>query len=244
MTSAETGATLSTADVFLPVTETMFSRAFDKADMARADTLKAFRDRVAVDARPAFDSGVAALSSGDLATAETSFKSALGTDAENTSVLAYLAAVFAAAGRDDQATGAWQTSLVDGSDFPEIYGWLGDALLREHRMAEARAILEEAVTKWPGDVRFTKPLAILYATFGQGQRAVRLLERYLETHQDDPEALQLGVEWIYHLKLAHAAARTPADDAQLARTYANAYEKAKGPQLALVNQWLAYLERN
>ena len=37
----------------------------------------------------------------------------------------------AAAGRDDQATGAWQTSLIDGSDFPEIYAWLADALMRE-----------------------------------------------------------------------------------------------------------------
>lgn len=244
MTSAESGAVLSTADVFLPVADTMLSPKFDRAQAADVDTLKAFRERVAVSARQAFDTGVASLSSGDFAAAESSLKSALGTDAENTSVLAYLAAVFAAAGRDDQASGAWQTSLVDGSDFPQIYQWLGDALMRERRMAEARAVLEEALTKWPGDVRFAKPMAIVYATFGQGQQAVRLLQRYLDVHPDDTEALQLGVEWIYHLKLAHTAARTPADDRTLARTYADAYARTAGTQQALVKQWMAFLEQN
>jgi VWFA-related protein len=244
MTSAESGSSLSTADVFLPVTDTMLARGFDKAELSREDTLKAFRERVAVPARSAFDTGVSALSSGDYVKAETSFKSALATDAENTSVLAYLAGVFAAAGRDDQASGAWQTSLIDGSDFPQIYEWLGEALLRERRMAEARAIYEEAMTKWPGDLRFVKPMAVVYATFGQGQQAVRLIERYLEEHPTEPDALQMAIEWIYHLKLARAAARTPAEDARLARTYADAYAKTGGLQQALVKQWIAYLEKN
>ena len=244
MTSAESGAALSTADVFLPVADGMLQRPFNRTDLSRDDTLKAFRERVAVSAREAFDAGVSAISDGNFPIAEASFKAALGTDAENTSVLAYLAAVFAAAGRDDQASGAWQTSLVDGSDFPQIYEWLGDALMREHRLAEARAILEEATTKWPGDLRFVKPMAIIYATFGQGQQAVRLLERYIETHPDEPDALQLGVEWIYHLKLARTAARTPADDVKLARAYADAYLKTKGLQQALVKQWIAFLEKN
>jgi VWFA-related protein len=244
MTSAESGSILSTADVFLPVSGPMLTRQFNRGDLARGETLKAFRERVAPPARQAFDTGVVALSAGDFAQAESSFKSALATDAENTSVLVYLAGVFASAGRDDQASGAWQTSLVDGSDFPEIYEWLADALMREHRMAEARAILEEAMTKWPGDIRFVKPMAMVAATFGQGQQAVRLLQRYLEVHPDEPDALQLGVEWIYHLKLARTTARTPAEDVKLARGYADAYIKAKGPQQALVKRWMEYLEKN
>jgi hypothetical protein len=70
------------------------------------------------------------------------------------------------------------------------------------------------------------------------------MQRYLDTHPDEPDALQLGVEWTYHLKLAHTAARTPADDVRLARTYADAYAKAKGPQQALVRQWMEFLEKN
>jgi len=57
-------------------------------------------------------------------------------------------------------------------------------------------------------------------------------------------SLQLGVEWIYHLKLARAAAHSPAEDAKVARTYANAYIKAKGPQQALVRRWIEYIEKN
>jgi len=244
MSSADSGAILSTMDVFLPVVDTMLSRPFDRNDLSRDETLKAFRERVAAPARTAFDAGVSALVSGDYPAAESNLKAALDTDNENTSVLAYLAAVFAAAGRDDQAAGAWQTSLIDGSDFPQIYEWLADALMRERRMAEARAVLEEAMAKWPGDIRFVRPMAMISATFGQGQQAVRLLERYLEAHPNEPESLQLGVEWIYHLKLARAAAHSPAEDAKVARTYANAYIKAKGPQQALVRRWIEYIEKN
>ncbi|HUR36146.1 MAG TPA: VWA domain-containing protein [Vicinamibacterales bacterium] len=243
MTSADGGSILSTADVFLPVADAMLSRPFNKGELARDDTLKAFRERVAPPARQAFDTGVSALSSGDYGKAESSFKAALATDSENTAVLAYLAAVFASAGRDDQASGAWQTSLIDGADFPQIYEWLGDALLRGRRLAEARAILDEAMTRWPGDSRFVKPMAMVSATFGQGQQAVRLLERYLEEHPNEPEALQLGVEWIYHLKLARTAAHTPPEDVKLARKYADAYIRLKGPQQALVRRWMEYLEK-
>lgn len=110
-------------------------------------------------------------------------------------------------------------------------------------MAEARAVLDEAMTKWPGDLRFVKPMALIAAIFGQGQQAVRLLARHLEANPNESETLQLGVEWIYHLKLVRATAGTPAEDVRRARAYADAYVKAKGPQQALVKQWLEYLER-
>ena len=57
-------------------------------------------------------------------------------------------------------------------------------------------------------------------------QAVRLLARYLESTPADLDALQMGVEWTYHLKLARAAARTPADDLKQARAWADAYAAA------------------
>ena len=243
MTAAESGSTLSTADVFLPVAETAMSRSFDKSVLTRPETLGAFRERVSPSARAAFDSGTSALAAGEYVKAETSFKSALATEGENTSVLAYLAATYAASGHDSQAAGAWQTSLIDGSELPQIYEWLTDALMRERRLAEARALLEEAMTKWPDDLRFVRPMAIVSATFGQGQQAVRLMTRHLEANPNDIESLQLGVEWTYHLKLARTAARTPADDVRQARTWATAYQRLKGPQQPLVRKWMQYLEK-
>jgi tetratricopeptide (TPR) repeat protein len=151
--------------------------------------------------------------------------------------------VFSAVGEDDQAAGALQTALIEGEEFPQIYAWLGDALIRGRELNEARAILEEAVAKWPSDVRFAKPLATLYATFGQGREALRTLERHLAARPDDTESLALGVEWIYHLHTSGAVAHSAAEDLKLARSYAAAYATANGSQLPLVTQWMEALEK-
>ena len=71
---------------------------------------------------------------------------------------------------------------------------------------------------------------------------MRTLERYLSNHQEDVPALYMAIEWIYHLHVSGTVARTKAEDAKLARAYANRYERAKGPQLPLVKQWMDYIE--
>jgi hypothetical protein len=115
--------------------------------------------------------------------------------------------------------------------------------MRNHDLGQARVILEEAVSKWPADLRFTKPLALLYATFGQGREAVRTLERHIAGSPQDLEALRLGIEWIFQLHQAGASAQSRAEDVKVARGYATAYDKAKGPQGALVKQWISFLEK-
>ena len=170
-----------------------------------------------------------------------SFKRAIDPETDSTAPLAYLAVCFAASGHDREAASAWQTALVEGTDFPQIYHWLGDTLMRTHDFGEARAIFEEAVGKWPGDTRFTKPLAMLYATFGRGRDAVRTLERYLEEQQEDREAYYLGVQWLYTVHIGGAMVHNRVEDLKLAREYADAYAKANGPQLPLVKQWVDYL---
>lgn len=244
MTSAAVPNTTTTAtDIYLPVSDDLFQRKFQRDAATKGETLRAFRATVAEPARNAFDEGAKALGSGDYVKAEQSFKSAIRPDSDVTAPMAYLAAVYAATGNDPQAAGAWQTTLIDGGRFPDIYEWLGDTLMRSHELAEARTVLEEAASKWPGDVRFTKPLALLYAVFGQGKEAVRSLERWIEAHPDDASAQALGVQWIFRLHEAGASAHTPAEDLELARAWAAAYEKTKGPQLALVKEWMANLEK-
>ena len=104
-------------------------------------------------------------------------------------------------------------------------------------------MLEEAIGKWPSDVRFTKPLALLYATFGRGREAVRTLERYLAENPVDRAAAFLGVQWLYTVHAAGAVVHSRADDLKLARGYADAYTQASGPQAALVKQWVEFLEK-
>ena len=134
-----------------------------------------FRDRLPSTAQAAFDAGVAALTAGDYRKAEASLKSAVGPDLDSTSLLVYLGAVYAANNNEMLAVGAWQTALFGGGDLSQIYAWLTQAQLRRHSLPDAQDILEEAHEKWPADPRFTKPLAMLYGTFGRGREAVRTL---------------------------------------------------------------------
>ncbi len=183
------------------------------------------------------------ITAGDYPKAEAALKRAIQPDVDSTAPLVYLGVCFAAAGHDAEATSVWQTALVDGGDIPQIYEWLGDALMRVHDLAGAREVYEEAITKWPSDPRFTKPLALVDAMFGRGREAVRTLERYLSAHAEDRDALFLGVEWIYTVRAAGGVVHNRAEDVRLARRYADAYEKAGGPQLALVKQWMEFLEK-
>jgi Flp pilus assembly protein TadD len=243
MTSAAVPSITTTSDVYLPVPDELFARKFLRDAAARADTLRAFRATVAEPSRSAFDEGTKALASGDYPKAEQSFKSAIKPDTDVTAPMAYLAAVYALSGNDAQAAGAWQTTMIDGGRFPEVYEWLGDTLLRTHELAEARTVLEEAAAKWPSDARFTKPLALIYAVFGQGREAVRTLERWIAAHADDASSLSLGVEWMFRLHAAGAVAHSAAEDLKLATAWADAYTKTKGPQVALVKEWMQALEK-
>ncbi len=243
LTSAEgLGSVSVDAELFLPIDDNTMTPPFQRDLAVDEATLAPFRERVAPDVKGAFDQGVVFLAAGDVTHAELSFKKAIEPDADSTAPLAFLAASFAAAGKDHEAASAWQTALVDGTDLPQIYAWLGDALLRTHDFGAARAILEEASGKWPADTRFTKPLAMLYGTFGRGREAVRTLERYLDDRQDDRDAYFYAVQWIYTVHAGGAVVHNRAEDLRRAHEYADAYSSARGPQAALVKQWVDYLD--
>lgn len=241
--SSASPTSLMSSEVYLPVGEAMLSTPFEAAAAYSPVTAAAFRSRVPEEQRAAFDKGVQALRSGDFGDAADDFKSAMTLDGDSSSALAYMAATFAASGHDVEAVSAWQTALVDGSDQPEIYEWLSGALMRNRDLALARSVLEEAVDKWPSDVRFARPLALVYATFGQGREAMRALERHLVAEPNDVPSLQLAVEWIYQLRNANAFAHSPAEDSALAKRYAETYARNRGPQQPLVKQWLEFIEK-
>jgi VWFA-related protein len=235
------GETSVDSELFLPVDDAVMKPEFQAEAAVEEETLAPFRERVATNVKADFDQGVVHLAAGDYAKAELSFKRAIEPEGDATAPLAFMAAAFAASGHDREAASAWQTALVGGTDFPQIYQWLGDALLRSHDFGEARAIFEEAVGKWPTDVRFTKPLAMLYGTFGKGREAVRTLERYLDEEPEDREAYLYAVQWIYTVHAGGAVVHNHAEDLKRARQYADAYARTRGPQLPLVKQWVEYL---
>lgn len=190
-----------------------------------------------------FLAGLTQLERGDLKTAVASFQKAVRADGDSVPGLAYLAVCYAASGHDTEATGAWQAALIEGSDLPQIYDWLGEALLRADDPDGARSILEEALGQWPEDSRFARLQALLHAKSGNAGEAVRALERYVGGGHDDPDTLFLASEWMYRVHAAGAVVRTRAEDLVAARAWADAYVKAGGPKLTLVKQWLDFLER-
>jgi len=229
-------------DLYLPIDDKVMKPPFRADAAVEEETIAPFRERISDSVKKAFEEGVTLLAAGDYPKAEQAFKRAIEPESDATAPLAFLAASFAAAGHDREAASAWQTALVDGTEFPQIYDWLGAALLRNHDFGEARAIYEEAVGKWPADSRFTKPLAMLYGTFGRGREAVRTLERYLDERQDDREAYYYAVQWLYTVHVGGAVVHNPPEDLKRAKEYADAYARANGPQLPLVKQWVDYLE--
>jgi tetratricopeptide (TPR) repeat protein len=155
----------------------------------------------------------------------------------------YLGVTYAAAGRDNQAASAWRTAMTGADDVPQLYEWLGDALLRQRSSGEARPIFEEAATRFPEEERFSRPLALLYATFGKGIDAVKLLEKSIVARQDDQASLFLAVEWIFNAHRGGAVVHDRAEDVRLAHEYADQYLKAGGLNAPLVKQWLSYLDK-
>ena len=230
------------ADLYLPVDVQAFARPFVRDEALKLEVAQPFRDLLGAESKAGFEAGMAAFAAGDNARAVASFKSAVQPDADNTAALAFLAAVYATLDEDSQAAGAWQSALIGGSDIPQLYSWLSQALLRMRSLPEAGEILEEAIEKWPSDPRFTGPLAVVYATFGRGGDAIRLLEQYLEQSPNDAETARAGVEWLYQIHLAGRVVHNRADDVTLARGWAARY--GNGPQQALVRQWLEVLERD
>jgi Flp pilus assembly protein TadD len=187
--------------------------------------------------------GLTQLEHGDLGAAVDSFRQAVRVEGDSVPGLTYMAVCYAASGHDTEAAGAWQAALIEGSDVPQIFMWLGEALLRADDPSGARSILEEAVGSWPTDARFARLQAMLHARSSEWGEAVRALERYIGGGHDDPDTLVLAMEWMYRMHAAGAVIHTRAEDLEVARGWAEAYARSNGTKLPLVMQWLDFLER-
>ena len=190
---------LAPRGVLLPVSGTLLAPAFVR-EQALGNTLNRFRRTVATAARPAFDAGSAAFVRGDYDEAQRRFRAAVQpafAGANNMAALAYLGAVTAASGNDEEAVSIWQTALTVGFGVPEVYEWNRQALMRLGRVPQARTAFAEGAAKWPSDPRFNRSLAFVYARLGQSREALQALAVYVSQRPTDLEMLRIGVEWVY-----------------------------------------------
>jgi VWFA-related protein len=209
-----------------------FDKAIDALPPARAGALA-----------PVFLAGLELYGKGELERAAGKFRDALRIDSEFFPAAFYLGACYAAGGRDREAVGAWQTSLVTESDAPFIYTLLGDALLRLRDNDQALDILVEASGLWPGNEQVRMRLGTAQAAAGRLEDAVRTLDPYLTAHPEDHERLLIAMRAIYETRSAGKAIGTAEEDRQRFNRYAAAYAAAGGPQQDLVVQWKRFVER-
>jgi len=190
-----------------------------------------------------FLKGIVLLQRGDLNGAAGKFRDAVRMDSEFYSAVFYLGACYAAGGRDRDAAGAWQTSLITESNAPFVYTLLGDALLRLRDMDHAVDVLTEAQGLWPADDQVTLRLGTALAMGGKSAEALKILEPYLETHPADHERLFLALRALYEARSAGRFLTSPEADRALFMRYADAYATARGPQLPMVEKWRKVVEK-
>lgn len=151
----------------------------------------------------------------------------------------YLGAVHAAAGRDNDAIGAWQMATIS-DDGAAVYPMLVDALLRIGDAQGALDMIAESPEAWPTTDARLRRVATAQAMLGQFDPALEALMALLQRSPDDQDLLFVAIQVLYRQHLARPlepAARTRFDE------YAQRYLDGKGHESPLVQTWRRYVMR-
>lgn len=154
----------------------------------------------------------------------------------------YLGACYAAAGRDREATTFWQRALGGGVPAPHVHLALGNAWLRLNDPARAIEALKDGLSRWPEAEPVRRSLGVAYLAAGQARDALATLDPYFERHGTDHELLFAAMHVIYAAHAAGGTVGTRDEDRERFARYARAYAEAKGPNQALVNRWVAFVD--
>jgi VWFA-related protein len=151
----------------------------------------------------------------------------------------FLGAVHAAGGRDRDAVGAWQMSVI-GDGGAAAYPLLVDGLLRIGDGQAALDLIAEAPDAWPSDRARLRRVATAQAMIGQYEPALDTLHALLDEQPDDLDLLYVALQVLYRQHLAR-----PLDEKARGRfdQYATRYAAAGGTNAALVDAWRRYVQR-
>ena len=218
--------------------------ALDHARSGRfTDAMEALKGTSDDQLAAVFLGGLALLEKGELEPAAAKFRAALKLDSEFLPAAFYLGACYAAGGRDREAAGAWQTSLITESEAPFIYTLLGDALLRLRDADQAVDVLREARSLWPENEDVQIRLGTALVMSGKAGDALAILDPYLARHPDDVERLFVALRALYEARAGGHPIGAPGEDRARFARYAEAYKAAHGPQAAIVAEWRRYMDK-
>ena len=151
----------------------------------------------------------------------------------------YLGAVHAAAGRDNDAIGAWQMATIS-DDSTAVYPLLVDALLRIGDAQGALDMIAESPEAWPTTDARLRRVATAQAMLGQFGPALDALTGLLQRHSNDTDLLFLAIQVLYR---QHLSRPLDPSDKQRFDDYAQRYLDARGGDTALVQTWRKYVSK-
>jgi VWFA-related protein len=229
-------------DVLTSALERLQSRS--KGPAARAALQRAREGRVRelgelADGDPLaspFLRGLALYAGGDSGAAADQFRATLRAGSDFFPAAFYLGACYASQGKNLEAAGAWQMSLIGGGGGP-VHRLIGEALLRGRQAEQAvEALLEPG----PPEGTTLRALGLAYSLTGRRAEAVTALGGYLDTHPDDLSTALFTLRLMF---ADYAARGAEFEERPRLERYAQAYVAAGGPQRALVERWLSHLAR-
>ncbi len=217
------------ADVLERAREGRFEAPAPQSDASPAD-----------EATFAFVRGLGELQKKRYAQATAWFQVALRSASDYLGSAFYIGVCHAASGRDAEAVGAWQMSLLsDAADV--IYPPLVDGLLRLGDGLQALSFLDEAPGAWPDADSRDLRQATAEAMTGAYTPALEKLHVLLDKQEDDLDLTFLALQVMYRAR-QESGAIGEVDSAKFAE-YAARYIAAGGPQAALVATWQKFMIR-
>jgi VWFA-related protein len=184
----------------------------------------------------AFLRGIDFFTKDQLDQAATQLQIAAGPRREFFPAAFYLGALFAAAGRDQDAAGVWQIALGTEPRPPAVYTMVADARLRTGQAASAIDILKPAYERDPTHDEIARRLAMAYSMTGRHAEALPILDSYLTRRPTDQEMLFAAI--VAQYEVARGGQPLSNVDRTKLRKYATAY---KGSNQPLVDKYLATL---
>jgi hypothetical protein len=185
------------------------------------------------DAMLSFVKGLAALQAKQLPLATAFFQQTLRGAPGFVGVAFYLGACHAASGRDREALGAWQMSLLsEGAD--SVYPMLVDASLRLGESQKALDLLSEAPGVWTTPQSRLRREALAEAMVGHDTSAVLKIGDLIQQDMTDANLIFVGIQLLYRMHIAGVL--SDADRATFA-DWTKRYEASDSPNWPLVSAW-------
>jgi tetratricopeptide (TPR) repeat protein len=136
---------------------------------------------------PTLQDGYRSQAAGDLERAERLYRQALDIEPDNVRALNLLGALFARAGRFDEAVATLTRAVTIGSEFAATHGYLARSYLALQQPAQAAEHFRHAARLNPGDPVVLGELAHALRVIGQPEQAIVAYEAALKLRADSAE---------------------------------------------------------